>query len=129
MPKKIFFESAVHQFVMAAREFLQETQKVDRDLFHKYESCVSTWEFKYLGPKQMVLSWKNPGQGESLVEYPGAQFYVRGDDSSFVQKQKDSLLVGLESDPVSNQNRAYFKTLAIEILKKALNQESSNHGR
>lgn len=119
MPKKILFESAVHQFAMAAKDLLSEIEKQKDQNLAIFRNCASSWKFSYNGPKQMLLKWDFPQPGESVIEFPGANFYVRGDSETFIKKQNELFAIHPDEDPVSIENKKYFKGLVREALEKA----------
>lgn len=127
MPKKILFESAVHQFAMAAKELLLELRKAGSEDGAKLERFVSTWQFQYDGPGKLILRWQAPSPGEMSIPFPQAKFYTRGDADSYIQKQKALELVDRSDDAIAIENRAYFKGLVSQALAVAHGGES--HGR
>jgi hypothetical protein len=118
MPKKIFFESAVHQFVAATQELLQDLKTSPGD-YQKAIACVDSWTFEYTGPKQMKIRWSLPKSGETVIDFTPAQFYTRGDSESFVSKQKARDLIDANRDQVFQQNRDFFKKLSRQVLTDA----------
>ncbi len=119
MPKKIIFESAVHQFVTATQEILEELKAKQDARFENWSKTVASWKFEYKGPKVMLLSWSTPKPGEKLIEYSQAQFYTRGDSEKFVQKQREMDLIGVSGDEVGKSNRTYFKDISLKVLVEA----------
>lgn len=125
MPKKILFESAVHQMVVATRGLLDDLKNKRDSRFEPWSACVATWKFEYLGPKKMMLRWTQPSSGERLIDYSDAQFYTRGDADAFVQKQRERSLIGVGEDNVSQGNHNFFRkeseSLLSSIAGKAAN--------
>lgn len=122
MPKKILFECAVHQLLAATQDILQGF-KCSSEGYLTAISCVDSWEFEYLGPKQMRLSWSLPTPGEIVINYTSAQFYTRGDVENFVTKQKMRDLIDSGYDQICQQNRDFFKALSRQVLNSACNYE------
>lgn len=120
MPKKIRFESAVHQFFVAAdrhRAQLENLRSADANLFADW---IQQTVVDYPG-SQFVLSWSYPRPGVLSINIRESRFYVRGD------RRGDSATVSSEfgltdaeqscTDPVESANAAFFDRqiqLAIE---------------
>ena len=120
MPKKILFESAVHQFVTATQEILEDLKTKKDGRLETWSKTVASWQFEYKGPKIMLLKWTSPKQGERLIEYSQAKFYTRGDSEKFVQRQREMDLIGVAGDDVEKGNRTYFKEISLKVLAEAL---------
>ena len=78
MPKKIRFESAVHQFFVAAdrhRAQLENLSSADATLFADW---IRQTVVDYPG-SQFVLSWSYPRPGVLPINIKESRFYVRGD--------------------------------------------------
>lgn len=108
MPKKILFESAVHQITFAAKRFKQNNSfaKSDFDLF------IQSWSFQDLGNRKLRLQWTYPTANSIEIDCTPAQLYTRND----LIQQAHSVL----EDPTQTANRDFFDN----VLKMILNNSS-----
>ncbi|MBI4423399.1 MAG: hypothetical protein HY554_06715 [Elusimicrobia bacterium] len=115
MPKKVLFESAVHQFVSAARAIARERAGEDPAAEAKWRAFLGSMRFTY--PQQGVLgvAWEQPVKGRCEVSFREAAFYTRGDSKAFAEMQPESKTIAAE-DPIQRKNEALF---AEHVLRAA----------
>lgn len=123
MPKKILYESAVHQFLMATKQLLEEKTAQQDARVTEYQAFISSWNFSYEGPHRLRIKWSVPFAGEFHVNFSEAKFYTRGDTDASILKQKENQWLKADADRVSDENRNYFKKLALEVLEQADKRE------
>ena len=108
MPKKILFESAVHQFVTAGRRLASENRSLDALWSSKLRDWIKDLQFAYTRPHGMLITWTGPSHGELLVKFDGARFYTRGD--LFSTRSEASKALTAEGDECMQRNRDFFDT-------------------
>jgi 2-polyprenyl-3-methyl-5-hydroxy-6-metoxy-1,4-benzoquinol methylase len=81
MPKKIRFESAVHQLFVAADRFRTNLQRTSPSAAARFAEWVRQIEVGYPGSTFRV-SWTKPRPGTLVVPLSEVRFYVRGDRAS-----------------------------------------------
>jgi 2-polyprenyl-3-methyl-5-hydroxy-6-metoxy-1,4-benzoquinol methylase len=111
MPKKIRFESAVHQFFAAADRHRAALHRTSPAAAESFAEWIRQVEVDYAG-SQFRVSWSRPRQGELVVPLAEARFYVRGDrinDSHAVGNGDGTSLQSLNDDPIEAANAAFFE--------------------
>lgn len=107
MPKKILYESAVHQFLWAGRrlrEQLAVTQPAEAD---RLAAWINALTIENPGPGAVRLAWTQPTPGEHRIELKHAKFYTRGDAPPHYQRQEAAGLT-FHDDKIMAQNVAFF---------------------
>ncbi len=118
MPKKILFESAIHQFLSAARDFAEQERLLSAENYHRWSEFILSMQFDYPRPNFVSVEWTSPGHGKSTFSIEHVHFYTRGDNQEAVQQQKTSgLLFG--DDSVQKENLEFFRTTAQRIAGEA----------
>jgi 2-polyprenyl-3-methyl-5-hydroxy-6-metoxy-1,4-benzoquinol methylase len=107
MPKKILFESAVHQFLWAGRRLRERLAETDPAAAGQLSAWLNGLTLENPGPGLLVLRWSAPTAGEHRVEFKGAKFYTRGDAAAHSQRQQEAGLT-FTDDKIMAQNRAFF---------------------
>ena len=118
MPKKVLFESAVHQLAMAGKRLLATAAQSGDPRFQELKRFIDSWHFSHLGKSTMDLGWSIPTSGSMTIDFHKAHFYTRGDTSENVDKQKKSGLV-FSTDSVKVDNEEFFDRLLEEVLSRA----------
>lgn len=118
MPKKILFESAVHQFLWAALRFRKKLETDDPAGAARLKSWLDTLIIENPGPGSLLVRWAVPRPGECLVPLKEARFYTRGDAEAHARRQAES---GLQDggDQVMSRNIAVFDRELQSVLAKA----------
>lgn len=113
MPKKILFESAVHQLLTAVRRGRPRLAQKFNVPVEMIESTIDDAEFIDLGAKKLKITLRSKPQIEFELDYAGAEFYGRGD------------LAGKESAPeelvlFAQKNEAFFDQCAVTVFERIL---------
>jgi SAM-dependent methyltransferase len=121
MPKKILFESAVHQFASAGARL----QSLWRDESPAKAQRLALWlrdlQVANLGAGQLRIEWSVPSAGAHVIEFKPAKFYTRGDTPVHATLQRENSLEFAASDRVMTANRAFFdESLRATLLAAAL---------
>jgi SAM-dependent methyltransferase len=118
MPKKILFESAVHQFLWAAkrrREHLQETDPAQAERFRVWVSALT---IENPGGGRMRVAWQEPHADQHFIELKNARFYTRGDADPHYRRQAEAGLL-FAADRIMEQNIAFFDNEVGAVLAQA----------
>ena len=118
MPKKILYESAVHQFLWAAKRLrlrLEESSSADAA---RLSAWVNALTIDNPGGSQVRIRWTGPAAGEHLLALRQAKFYTRGDSAPHSQKQAEAGLVFRE-DQIMAQNQAFFDAELAAVLTRS----------
>ena len=118
MPKKILFESAVHQFVAAAQRWVAAEARSPRGQAHATRELIASMRFEHLPEGVLGVSWEQPAPGSLRLSYRGASFYVRGDTAQHLARQPAGRDRATD-DPVREHNRAFFDEQVREVLTAA----------
>ena len=115
MPKKIFFESAVHHFVAAGQPFLRQCPELK-----SLRRFIGSFVFSPLPGHRtsFSVSWTFPNDGMLEVDFSEASLYVRGDNEKFIEKMKERDCIKPE-DPIRQRNRDFFEGKFLEAARKA----------
>jgi 2-polyprenyl-3-methyl-5-hydroxy-6-metoxy-1,4-benzoquinol methylase len=107
MPKKILYESAVHQFLWAAKRLrLQLEHTAPQDAL-RLANWVNGLTIENPGAGQVRVAWVGPQPGEHRIELKNARFYTRGDAAAHYKRQADAGLT-FKDDQIMAQNVAFF---------------------
>ena len=135
MPKKILFESAVHQFLTAASRLRKALQPISPADAQRLATWVNELRLEHGGSSELHIAWQTPSPGEHTLEFRGAKFYTRGDTAAHAQRQAELGLAD-DDDRVMLANRAFFEVALREVLASAkvigdetLARASANVGR
>ena len=118
MPKKILFESAVHQLAAAARRRQEQLQVADAARAAALARWVAGLTFDQPGPGAVRVRWTAPAAGEHTVTLKGARFYTRGDAKPHAASQ-DAAGLPFHDDRVMATNAAFFDAEWGAILRTA----------
>lgn len=118
MPKKILFESAVHQFLSVARD-LAETQRISSpEFYNRWSQFILSMSFAYPKPGVVEVRWKHPTEGSSSFVLDQVELYKRGDSEQFVREQRNSNLLFSE-DGIQRKNQQFFLATVTRIAGEA----------
>lgn len=118
MPKKIIFESAVHQFLWAARRLRERIAQEDAAEGERLGAWINLLVIDYRAAGELRVAWKLPVAGERVIAFRGARFYTRGDARPHEERQRAAgLLFG--ADTVMTQNAVFFDGELREVLLAA----------
>jgi 2-polyprenyl-3-methyl-5-hydroxy-6-metoxy-1,4-benzoquinol methylase len=107
MPKKILYESAVHQFLWAGRRLREQLAETLPAEATRLAGWINALVIENPGPGQVRVAWSAPTAGDHLIALKHAKFYTRGDAAPHYQKQADAGLT-FTDDRIMAQNVAYF---------------------
>lgn len=107
MPKKILYESAVHQFLWAGRRLREHLATASPGEAARLAGWINALTMANPGPGGLHIAWTAPQPGELRLELKNAKFYTRGDAAAFAQKQAEAGLT-FHDDRIMAQNIAYF---------------------
>ena len=118
MPKKILYESAVHQLLWAGKRLrlrLHSTEPADAGILSQW---IASLTIENPGPGQVRVAWIGPIAGEHLIALKNARFYTRGDAEAHTKRQTEAGLTYTD-DRVEAQNVAFFDGELKTILGRA----------
>ncbi len=107
MPKKILYESAVHQFLWAGRRLRESLAVTDPAAADRLAAWINALTIENPGPGAVRVAWKHPVAGEHRLELKHAKFYTRGDAPAHYQRQAEAGLT-FHDDRIMAQNLAFF---------------------
>ncbi|HUR60213.1 MAG TPA: class I SAM-dependent methyltransferase [Opitutaceae bacterium] len=118
MPKKILYESAVHQFLWAASRLRARLAVASPTRAQTLAAWIAALHIDNPGGGALRLTWSQPAPGNRVIDYKGAKFYTRGDTAAHSQQQMDAGLVG-NGDRVMGGNMAFFDQALRAVLVEA----------
>lgn len=107
MPKKILYESAVHQFLWAGKRLRLRLESAEPARVSALSGWINQLTIENPGPGQVRIAWPGPVSGEHFIALKNAKFYTRGDAKPHAQKQTDAGLT-FANDRVMAQNVEFF---------------------
>lgn len=118
MPKKILYESAVHQFLWAGRRLREQLAGTHPTEAVKLAGWINRLTIQNPGPGAVQIAWSSPVAGEHRIELKNARFYTRGDTPAHCQRQAEAGLT-FHDDQIMAQNVAFFDGELRTILIRA----------
>lgn len=118
MPKKIFYESAVHQFLWAGRRLKEDLAATDPAAATRLADWIHALTIENPGPGGVRIAWPTPQPGEHRLELKHAKFYTRGDAAAFSQKQTEAGMT-FTDDRIMAANLAFFDGELRTVLARA----------
>src|SRR5262245_17220153 len=107
MPKKILYESAVHQFLWAGRRLRESFATSSPAEAARLADWINALTIENPGPGGVRVAWTAPQAGEHRIELKNAKFYTRGDAAAHAKRQQDAGLT-FHDDKIMAQNVAFF---------------------
>src|SRR5688572_9441161 len=107
MPKKILYESAVHQFLWAGRRLREQLAGAQPSEAVRLADWINALTIENPGPGAVRVAWSSPAAGEHRIELKNARFYTRGDAPAHYQRQAEAGLT-FKDDRIMAQNVAFF---------------------
>lgn len=107
MPKKILYESAVHQFLWAGRRLRENLAVAQPADASRLAHWINTLTIENPGPGQVRVAWSDPIAGDRFIALKNAKFYTRGDALPYYQKQNEAGLT-FADDRIMTQNVTFF---------------------
>ena len=114
MPKKVLFESAIHQLSRAGVRISENHPTLSTQLL----TFAKSWNFEHQGKNKIKVSWNYPTAGESEVDYKEATLYFRGDLPKSVEEQ-NSQGMPFSPDSIQEKNKKFFEDVFIDLAKQA----------
>ncbi len=107
MPKRILYESAIHQLTRASQHLQDELRPTRPEQAAAVARWVAGFCFDNPGPGALRVTWPAPTPGGRTLVLKNAQFYFRGDAAAHAARQ-DTAGMTFHDDRVMAGNRAYF---------------------
>ena len=107
MPKKIIYESAVHQFFWAGRRLQEYLAAIDAAGATRLAVWINALTIDNPGPGGLRIAWTSPTPGEHRLELKGAKFYTRGDAAPHYKRQAEAGLI-FKADQIMARNITFF---------------------
>lgn len=107
MPKKILYESAIHQLLWAGKRLQARVRSVRPAAQDTLSSWLAALVFQNPGPGAVLVTWSAPTPGSHTIALKNAKFYTRGDAEPHYQRQAAAGLT-FADDRVMDANEAYF---------------------
>jgi len=107
MPKKILYESAVHQFLWAGRRLREAMAAVDPTAAARLADWINALTIENPGPGAVRVAWPQPQPGEHRIELKHARFYTRGDAPAHSRRQAEAGLT-FHDDRIMAANLTFF---------------------
>ncbi|MBP6507571.1 MAG: class I SAM-dependent methyltransferase [Opitutaceae bacterium] len=128
MPKKILYESAVHQFLWAGRRLKEKLAVNDPTAAARLADWIHTLTIENPGPGGVRVAWAGPVAGDHRLELKHAKFYTRGDAPAHSLRQQEAGLT-FHDDRIMAQNIAFFDgELSTVLLRSGLYTEGQLNG-
>jgi len=109
MPKKIRFESGVHQFFAAVDRLRQRLDAVTPADARRLAAWARSTTVSYT-ESRLVVYWESPTTGSMTVPLKNARFYTRGDRPADLDAEttRDVTTGDTHFDPVERENASFF---------------------
>ena len=128
MPKKILYESAVHQFLWAGRRLRENLAATNAAEAARLAAWIKALAIDNPGPGSLRVAWTLPTPGEHRLDLKNAKFYTRGDAAPFYQRQTAAGLT-FTADRIEAQNIAFFdRELRTALTRSALYTDAQLDG-
>jgi 2-polyprenyl-3-methyl-5-hydroxy-6-metoxy-1,4-benzoquinol methylase len=118
MPKKILYESAVHQLLWAGRRLREGLAATNPAEAGRFADWINALAIENPGPGGVRVAWANPRAGEHRIELKNAKFYTRGDAAPHYKRQQEAGLT-FHDDKIMAQNIAFFDGELRAVLTKS----------
>ncbi len=118
MPKKILYESAVHQFLWAGKRLQTRLRAIDPAHGGTLASWIAALTIENPGPGQVRVAWNGHVGGSHVIPLKGARFYTRGDAEAHSARQAEAGLT-FTDDQVMAQNVVFFDQQLRTVLSLA----------
>jgi SAM-dependent methyltransferase len=118
MPKKILYESAVHQFLWAARRLCQHMETSAPADAERLGGWVKALTIENPGGRRVRILWTAPQPGVHDIELQGAKFYTRGDSEPLAKQQTEAGLT-FADDRIMAQNTVFFDGELYAVLTQS----------
>ncbi len=107
MPKKILYESAIHQLLWAGKRLRGRLKSVAPIGIDALSFWINSLVFENPGPGAVLVRWPSPIAGQHTIVLRNAKFYTRGDAEPHYDRQATAGLT-FADDRVMDANMAFF---------------------
>jgi 2-polyprenyl-3-methyl-5-hydroxy-6-metoxy-1,4-benzoquinol methylase len=118
MPKKILYESAIHQFLWAGKRLRAHLQSSAPDKVDPLAQWLARLAFENPGSGAVLVRWAAPVAGSHVIAFKNAKFYTRGDTEVHTQKQTEAGLT-FANDRIMDANVEFFDGELQTMLRSA----------
>jgi len=127
MPKKVMYESAVHQLASAGKRLVPAIRASgDISRATEVQKFIHSWIFDHLGKKDVAILWTYPRSGKFEFNFEDVSFYTRGDSESALIRQKEEGLL-FHPDQIQQENQKFFDELLNKLVNMAFENNNSSH--
>ena len=107
MPKKILYESAIHQLLWAGKRLQSRARAFSPTLAETLAHWLAALSFENPGSGAVSVRWLLPHPGAHTIAFKGARFYTRGDAAPHYKRQAMAGLT-FSDDRVMDANIEFF---------------------
>lgn len=107
MPKKILYESAIHQILWAGKRLRLRLASAAPSQVEILARWLNSLSFENPGPGAVLVSWPGPLAGRHTIALKQAKFYTRGDAEAHAKRQDEAGLT-FHDDRVMAANVVFF---------------------
>lgn len=107
MPKKPYFESAIHHLLLQAKGLAERERQIDPKRYKVWEKFVNSFVFTPVDSETIRVKWTYPKRGVTTFSLKSVRYYTRGDTEVFRDAQAKTHLPFGE-DAIRKQNDAFF---------------------
>lgn len=118
MPKKPYYESAIHHLLLQAKALANKERVVDPEHFKLWEKFVNSFEFQYVNSETIRVDWTYPSHGTHTFSIKGVKYYTRGDTPTSRLEQKTNH-ISFTPDAVKAHNDSFFADIIRSIATHA----------
>lgn len=118
MPKKPFFESAIHHLLLQAKEIADHQRVMNPEFYREWKEFVNSFFFTYVDNQTIRVDWKYPKKGKYTFSIAKVKYYTRGDNHTAIKEQRSKKLI-FTDDKIYQHNVLYFKRIVKIIAKQA----------
>lgn len=118
MPKKPYFESAIHHLLLQAKIIANQERVHAPEAYLQWERFINSITFVYKDLETIKTTWTYPKKGTLSFSLKEVLYYSRGDTPAAVQSQKERRLMFTE-DKIKEKNDKFFSKIFRQMAKKA----------
>lgn len=118
MPKKPYFESAVHHLLLQAKAQANRERQVDPKRYRVWEQFVNSFRFEPVAADTIRVTWTYPTAGSETFSIKDVAYYTRG-DTLMARTQQSEQHMTFTDDVVRQRNDELFARSIRKIARKA----------
>jgi 2-polyprenyl-3-methyl-5-hydroxy-6-metoxy-1,4-benzoquinol methylase len=118
MPKKPYYESAIHHLLLQAKIIANQERISNPGIYKEWELFVNSFQFEYISPDTIQVIWTYPSRGKHTFSIKPVTYYTRGDTALFRTEQTKKHLT-FSDDKIKASNDKYFRSVVLSLAKKA----------